>query len=621
MSKNNQPYIIISRTIYDPDKKDFITSTPNAKALPHIKAWINQHDPKIYWYILRLDNPSDNDISQWAVELYAYQALTISEAYIEGSDRKFELRKERHDPWTEKWVLPIPRQFGIPIVGKGTRRIFFKVDIDCKEGLMYEYDISGAFIALGMESLEIKEKMFQYSCKAGEFRQIFNNNPDAASMYAEKYMEGKYDPKSLQFFINGFREIHKLNVYCHSVSLKRDDLLQKLHFLHDYFELMPDIASERITPCINDSIREFDIIVDTDKLTSRVMKLCDELIELLYLAMVRGDPGSSPPVITIENKDEKNKCPVCRNGIEASNKLLICEECGKEFCTTCEAWWRIEERKRGQKPLCEDCFQDKQIQIIKRLNQEIKLVYQEIECVKQEIEKQIDKKLATEGNSIGMKFMLIPAGEFIMGSKNGTNNEQPVHKVTISKPFYLGTYPVTQREWKKVMGNNPSCFKGNDLPIEDVSWDDFQEFIKKLNDMEGTDKYRLPSEAEWEYAARAGTTTNYYFGDDESKLSEYVWYGGNSGKKTHPVGKKKSNSWGLYDMHGNVWEWVQDEWHGNYKDALNDGSVWERGNKFSRVFRGGSWSINARSCRSAFRSHYDPGLHLSILGFRLLREI
>jgi hypothetical protein len=126
------PSLSISRTIYDPSIKDFITSTPDAKAMPNIKQWINQHNPVIYWYVLRIDNPEDVDISQWAVKLYAHRALTITEAYIDDSSRRFELEKERHDPWTKMYVLSIPRQVGIPIIGKGIRRIFFKVDIDCK---------------------------------------------------------------------------------------------------------------------------------------------------------------------------------------------------------------------------------------------------------------------------------------------------------------------------------------------------------------------------------------------------------------------------------------------------------------------------------------------------------
>lgn len=145
-----------------------------------------------------------------------------------------------------------------------------------------------------------------------------------------------------------------------------------------------------------------------------------------------------------------------------------------------------------------------------------------------------------------MKFTLIHAGEFLMGSEEN-DWEKPSHKVKITNPFFLGTYPVTQREWKAVMSDNPSRFKGDDLPVESVSWDDAQKFIKKLNAKEGTNQYRLPSEAEWEYACRANTTTRYSFGDDESRLGEYAWYAKNSDHKTHPVGQKKPNSWGLYD--------------------------------------------------------------------------
>ncbi|KAF5430766.1 Formylglycine-generating enzyme, partial [Candidatus Methanophagaceae archaeon] len=202
-----------------------------------------------------------------------------------------------------------------------------------------------------------------------------------------------------------------------------------------------------------------------------------------------------------------------------------------------------------------------------------------------------------------------------------SDDEKPVHKVKIKNPFYLGTYLVTQAEWKAVMGDEPSDFKGDDLPVERVSWDKVQEFIKKLNEKEGTDKYRLPSEAEWEYACRAGTTTKYSFGDSESELGKYAWYGENSGDKTHPVGQKKPNPWGLYDMHGNVWEWVQDKWHGNYDGAHTDGSARESGDGAYRVVRGGSWFNTARSCRSAIRPYDAPGNRFNTLGFRLLREL
>jgi formylglycine-generating enzyme required for sulfatase activity len=143
----------------------------------------------------------------------------------------------------------------------------------------------------------------------------------------------------------------------------------------------------------------------------------------------------------------------------------------------------------------------------------------------------------------------------------------------------------------------------------------------KLNEKEGTDKYRLPSEAEWEYACRAGTITQYSFGDDESKLGDYGCYDDNSDDKTHPVGQKKPNPWGLYDMHGNVWEWVQDEWHNVYDGVPTDGSAWESGDGAGRVFRGGSWYFHARCCRSAIRIRSDPGNRSYILGFRLLQEL
>ena len=241
--------------------------------------------------------------------------------------------------------------------------------------------------------------------------------------------------------------------------------------------------------------------------------------------------------------------------------------------------------------------------------------------------------------SIGMEFVLIPAGELDMVS--------PFDHVTISNAFYMGKYEVTQKQWREIMGSNPSYSKGDDLPVENVSWNDVQEFIRKLNEKEGTDKYRLPSEAEWEYACRAGTTTLYCFGDSESKLGEYAWYAENSGSrppkkddylgynmddwmnnkwngKIHSVGQKKPNSWGLYDMHGNVEEWVQDKWHSNYECAPSDGSAWEDESSSAGVSRGGSWFSNTCSCWSGIRVHissldYSGGLG-GYLGFRILLD-
>ncbi len=148
------------------------------------------------------------------------------------------------------------------------------------------------------------------------------------------------------------------------------------------------------------------------------------------------------------------------------------------------------------------------------------------------------------------EFCPIHAGTFRMES----------NEVKLGQDFYLGKYPVTQQQWDTVMGNNPSSFRGGSLPVETVSWDDVQNFIQILNTKSGKNVYRLPTEAEWEYACRAGSTSVYYFGNDESQLGEYAWYDGNSGQTTHPVGQKKPNGWGLYDMYGNVWEWT-DSWY------------------------------------------------------------
>ena len=231
----------------------------------------------------------------------------------------------------------------------------------------------------------------------------------------------------------------------------------------------------------------------------------------------------------------------------------------------------------------------------------------------------------TRTNSIGMEFVLIPAGEFDMGSPSGEKGrrdyEGPVHKVKIPDGFYLGKYEVTQKQWVEIMETDPSNFKGDDRPVEEVSWDDVQVFIRILNEKEGTNKYRLPSEAEWEYAERAGTTTWYSFGNDSSKLGEYAWYSGNSGSKTHPVGQKKPNPWGLYDMHGNVWEWTQDWFHIDYDGAPTDGSAWERGGGSYRIGRGGAWLYSAEGCRSASRYAGAPNYSDSVLGFRLLRVL
>jgi len=247
------------------------------------------------------------------------------------------------------------------------------------------------------------------------------------------------------------------------------------------------------------------------------------------------------------------------------------------------------------------------------------------------------KPKPTEGktaltNSIGMKFVQIPAGTFMMGSppdEPERENGEEQHKVTITKSFYLQTTQVTQGQWKKVMRKNPSAFKdcGDECPVDRVSWDDVQNFIKRLNEREDTDKYRLPTEAEWEYACRAGTTTAFHTGDRIS--TDQANYDGNYPMPGSPEGEYRErpvkvgtfppNAWGLYDMHGNVWEWCQD-WYGDYpKGDVRDPEGPSTGEY--RVLRGGSWDDYAWYARSAYRLRYYPGFRYDFIGFRVARDL
>lgn len=219
----------------------------------------------------------------------------------------------------------------------------------------------------------------------------------------------------------------------------------------------------------------------------------------------------------------------------------------------------------------------------------------------------------------GMVFRFIPPGSFTMGSAEGElgrKGEEVQHRVTLTRGFYLGKYLVTQAQWEKTMISSPSGSKGPDLPVEKVSWDDCQAFLKKL----GTGA-RLPTEAEWEYACRAGTTTALNSGkaltSTEARcpnLDEVAWYRENSGGKTHPVGQKQPNGWGLYDMHGNVWEWCSD-WYGSYPtgEGTNPQGV-QSGSR--RVLRGGGWYYCASYCRAACRYDFWPKGATEYIGFR-----
>ena len=222
-------------------------------------------------------------------------------------------------------------------------------------------------------------------------------------------------------------------------------------------------------------------------------------------------------------------------------------------------------------------------------------------------------------DGISIDMVKVDAGSFMMGAtsemQNPYGDETPVHQVILTNDYYMGKYEVTQALWQAVMGNNPSKFKGDNLPVESVSWKDCQKFISKLNKKTGR-KFRLPTEAEWEYAARGGKKRRGYQYSGSSNISDVAWYAGNSSNKTHPVGTKQANELGLYDLSGNVWEWCQD-CHGSYVSSSQTNPIGVESGTF-RVRRGGSWLNSAWGCRSSYRYCDAPDYRFNYIGLRLV---
>jgi len=239
----------------------------------------------------------------------------------------------------------------------------------------------------------------------------------------------------------------------------------------------------------------------------------------------------------------------------------------------------------------------------------------------------VEFELAPSGaEPVAQRMRWIEPGTFLMGSPEGEEGrweaEGPQHQVQIAEGYWLFDTACTQALWKIVMPDHPSRFKfkGSTRPVVRVSWDDLQRFVVALNARVPGLNVRLPSEAQWEYACRAGSTSRWCFGDKESQLTEYAWYSRNAGGRTHSVGQKRPNAWGLFDCHGNVFEWVQDAWHERYGGAPIDGAPWESAEAVGdRVIRGGSWDRSAQSCRSAYRNRQDSAFRSSNLGFRCVR--
>ncbi|RJP32821.1 MAG: formylglycine-generating enzyme family protein, partial [Candidatus Omnitrophota bacterium] len=223
-----------------------------------------------------------------------------------------------------------------------------------------------------------------------------------------------------------------------------------------------------------------------------------------------------------------------------------------------------------------------------------------------------------------LELARIPAGTFMMGSpedeQDRASNEGPQHSVTLTREFYLGKYEVTQAQWQAVMGRNPALGYGvgNNYPVNRVSWDDCQEFLRRLNEM-GVGTFRLPTEAEWEYACRAGTTTRFYWGEDpnHSMTGNYAWYADNSSGGSREVGLKLPNAWGLFDMSGNVYEWCAD-WYEDYPNQAQTDPSGPASGAY-RMIRGGVWDAGAGNCRSAHRNYSLAGFRYHLYGFRLLK--
>ena len=257
----------------------------------------------------------------------------------------------------------------------------------------------------------------------------------------------------------------------------------------------------------------------------------------------------------------------------------------------------------------------------KRVNQQA-----EVNLSQPTITNQVTSSVASNSNTISISvkdgvsidMVKVEAGTFMMGAtsemKDPYSDEKPVHQVTLTNDYYMGKYEVTQALWQAVMGSNPSNFKGDNLPVETVNWNDCQEFISKLNSLTGR-KFRLPTEAEWEYAARGGKKSRGYQYSGSRKISDVAWYEGNSRSKTHPVGRKQANELGIYDMSGNVWEWCSD-WYGSYSSSSQTNPTGADSGA-GRVCRGGGWCDDAVCCRLSYRYGHTPDSRRTYLGLRL----
>lgn len=314
--------------------------------------------------------------------------------------------------------------------------------------------------------------------------------------------------------------------------------------------------------------------------------------------------------------------PVKPTHTHSVNGPKNCRECNrqrqKEQQRIAEQRRKEQERIAEQQRLEEQQRREEERRLAEeRKRKEEQRLAEERKRIAEEEAKRVEQNHIIENLINNMVY--VSGGTFTMGatSEQGSdayNDEKPAHRVTLSS-YNIGKYEVTQAEWKAVMGSNPSNFKGDNLPVENVSWNDCQEFIRKLNSLTGKN-FRLPTEAEWEFAARGGNNSRGYKYSGSNDIGSVAWYSGNSGSKTHPIGQKSPNELGLYDMSGNVWEWCQD-WYGDFSSSSQTNPTGPASGS-DRVYRGGSWYFDAGRCRVSFRGSGAPGYRYYHLGLRLV---
>lgn len=347
------------------------------------------------------------------------------------------------------------------------------------------------------------------------------------------------------------------------------------------------------------------------------------MLLLPSLAMAQGQVTRKPVPVNPTHKHSvygPKNCKECNRLRRHTHSIS-----GPEWCVECnrqreEERQRVAEQRRREEELClaeeRKRKEEEEARLAEQKRKEEQRLGEERKRKAEEEERLAEQKRIIDNLINNMVY--VEGGTFTMGATSklrfdAYSNEIPVHKVTLS-PYYISKYEVTQMEWKAVMGSNPSYYKGDNLPVENVSWNDCQAFIRKLNTLTGKN-FRLPTEAEWEFAARGGNNSRGYKYSGSNDLGSVAWYAGNSGIKTHPVGQKSPNELGLYDMTGNVWEWCQD-WKGTYQSSAQTNPTGPLSGSF-RVNRGGSCYRHARICRVSNRDNITPSGSDSFIGLRL----